>query len=128
MTKVMNCARHSTWYDYGDQCPSCAVETPVPWQCPKCRYWVDDREHECVEMVSLSSALDVQVGGAHYKEMSIQPVEYVLANRLGFCEGNVVKYVSRWKEKGGVEDLKKARHYLDLLIEHESGMTERADR
>ena len=48
----------------------------------------------------------------------IQPVEYILANGLGFCEGAVVKYVSRWKDKGGIEDLKKARHFLDLYIEH----------
>jgi hypothetical protein len=51
--------------------------------------------------------------------MVIQPVEYVLANGIGFCEGNVIKYVSRWQQKGGVEDLRKARHYLDLLIDHQ---------
>jgi hypothetical protein len=65
------------------------------------------------------AALDVQEGGNHYKEMKIQPVEYIMANGLGFVEGNVVKYVSRWQKKGGVEDLKKARHFLDLLIEYE---------
>lgn len=59
-----------------------------------------------------------QVGGDHYKSMAIQPVDYILANNLGFIEGCVVKYVSRWKAKGGVEDLKKARHFLDLLIEY----------
>lgn len=63
------------------------------------------------------SALDRQFGGSHYKEMAIQPVEFILANKLDFCEGNVVKYVSRWKVKNGIEDLRKARHYLDLLIE-----------
>lgn len=62
-------------------------------------------------------ALDVQEGGSHYKGKAIQPVEFIVANGIGFCEGNVVKYVTRWKDKGGVEDLKKARHYLDLLIE-----------
>jgi hypothetical protein len=62
-------------------------------------------------------AMAVQVGGAHYKEMAIQPVEYILKNGIGYCEGNVIKYVSRWRHKGGIEDLKKARHYLDLLIE-----------
>ncbi len=63
------------------------------------------------------TALDVQVGGGHYKNMRIQPIEYTLANGLGFCEGNVIKYVSRYKSKNGVEDLKKAKHYLELLIE-----------
>lgn len=52
----------------------------------------------------------------HY-DMEIQPITYIMANGLGFCEGNIVKYVSRYKEKGGIEDLKKARHYLDMLID-----------
>lgn len=58
-----------------------------------------------------------QVGGTHYVDMAIQPVEYIQKNNLGFLEGCVVKYVSRWKAKNGVEDLKKARHCLDMLIE-----------
>lgn len=62
-------------------------------------------------------ALKHQIGGEHYHKRSIQPIEFVLANRLGFCEGSIVKYVTRWQDKGGVEDLKKARHYLDFLIE-----------
>lgn len=71
---------------------------------------------------SPQSALDIQVGGDHYKTMKIQPIQYILANNLGFVEGAVVKYVSRWKVKGeGVTDLKKARHFLDLLIQHEEG-------
>lgn len=60
----------------------------------------------------------LQVGGMHYKSLTIQPAEFSIANGLGFCEGNVVKYVTRWKAKGGVQDLRKARHYLDMLIEH----------
>lgn len=73
---------------------------------------------DLVELPKGVSPLDVQIGGDHYKKAGIQPIEYILANNLGFVEGNVVKYVSRWKDKGGVEDLKKARHYLDMLIEH----------
>ena len=65
------------------------------------------------------SALDVQVGGSHYKDMAIQPVEYIHANGLGYIEGNIIKYVSRWRRKNGVADLEKARHYIDLLIELE---------
>lgn len=64
-------------------------------------------------------ALDVQVAGDHYKDKAIQPVMYIHANKLGFCEGNVIKYVSRWKDKGGVDDLLKAKHYIELLIEME---------
>lgn len=67
------------------------------------------------------SAIEKQVGGSHYKDFPIQPVTFIVANRLGFLEGNIVKYLCRWPKKGGVEDLKKARHYLDLLIEFEEG-------
>lgn len=70
---------------------------------------------------ALKNALDAQVGGGHYKSLPVQPVEYIHKNGIGFCEGNVIKYVSRWRAKGGVEDLKKARHFLDLLIEMEKG-------
>jgi hypothetical protein len=66
------------------------------------------------------SALDIQTGGSHYKDLKIQPVEYIHANDLGFCEGSVVKYITRWRAKNGIEDLKKARHFIDLLIELES--------
>lgn len=66
------------------------------------------------------SALDEQVAGDHYKGLAIQPVEYIHANGVGYFEGNVIKYVTRWKAKGGVADLRKARHYLDLLIELET--------
>lgn len=69
------------------------------------------------EVEVATSALDVQVGGGHYKSKGIQPVQYCMANDIGFMEGSVIKYVTRWKDKGGVEDLKKARHFLDMLIE-----------
>ena len=66
------------------------------------------------------NALDIQVGGNHYKKLKIQPVEYIHANGLGFCEGNAIKYLSRWRDKGGVADLEKAKHYIELLIELET--------
>ena len=62
-------------------------------------------------------ANSLQVGGSHYKDKAIQPWDYIASNGLGYLEGNVVKYVSRWREKGGLEDLKKAQHYLTKLIE-----------
>ncbi len=58
-----------------------------------------------------------QIGGSHYKDKPIQPWDYIAANRLGYLEGNIVKYVSRYKEKDGIADLHKAKHYLDKLIE-----------
>jgi hypothetical protein len=65
------------------------------------------------------SALNEQHGGDHYRTMAIQPVEYIHRNDIGFIEGNVIKYVSRWRNKGGIDDLRKARHFIDLLIEME---------
>lgn len=59
---------------------------------------------------------NTQVGGNHYAKYAIQPTEYIIKNKLDFCEGNVVKYVTRYKDKNGIEDLRKARHYLDILI------------
>jgi hypothetical protein len=65
------------------------------------------------------NALDVQVAGSHYKKHGIQPVEYIHTNKIGYFEGNVIKYVTRWRDKGGIADLEKAKHYIDLLIELE---------
>jgi len=65
-------------------------------------------------------SLKKQVAGSHYKELPIQPVEYVYRNDVGFFEGNVIKYVTRWRDKGGLDDLEKAKHYLEMLIEFES--------
>lgn len=72
------------------------------------------------EPVNSSLANDTQVGGQHYKSKAIQPWDYIVSNNLGYLEGNVVKYVSRHREKNGVEDLKKAMHYLQKLIETET--------
>ena len=55
----------------------------------------------------------------HYRA-DIQPIEYIVANNMGFCEGNVIKYISRWEMKGGVDDLEKAKHYIEMLIEQEN--------
>lgn len=60
-----------------------------------------------------------QVGGDHYANKKIQPIQYIMANELPFCEGNIVKYITRWREKGGVEDLRKIKEYCDFLIQGE---------
>ena len=72
-------------------------------------------------MKKKNNSLDVQVGGNHYKQMVIQPIEYTMANNLNFCQGNIIKYVSRYKAKSGKADLEKAKHYIDLLIDLEYG-------
>jgi hypothetical protein len=63
------------------------------------------------------SALDTQVQGTHYKDMLIQPVEFIVKNNLAFLEANVIKYVCRHRNKNGIEDLNKAIHYLELAKE-----------
>ena len=65
------------------------------------------------------SALNTQINGTHYRELAIQPVEFIHANQIPYMEGNVIKYVVRWKAKGGLADLEKAKHYIELLIELE---------
>ena len=69
------------------------------------------------------SAKDVQIGGGHYKKYKIQPTEFIHKNSIPFIEGNIVKYVIRHRDKNGIQDLLKAKHYIELLIEldyHES--------
>jgi hypothetical protein len=91
----------------------------------ECRYFIklddvgDERTLDKVnfELVSID-AKSSQVGGNHYSKLAIQPYEYVTANGIPYIEGNVIKYVTRWKDKGGVEDLKKAIHSLEWLIEY----------
>jgi hypothetical protein len=64
-----------------------------------------------------------QVGGTHYSSLAIEPIQFIETNQLGYHEGNVVKYVSRWRNKNGVEDLRKAMWYIERLIsiEEEKG-------
>jgi len=66
------------------------------------------------------SPLRTQVSGDHYRYHAIQPIEYIHANGIPFAEGNIIKYVTRWRDKGGIKDLEKARHYIDLLISLET--------
>jgi len=63
------------------------------------------------------TSLSRQIGGRHYKDFTIQPVEFIFANDIPYIEGNIIKYVCRWKFKNGIEDLEKAKHYLDMLID-----------
>jgi hypothetical protein len=62
------------------------------------------------------SALDEQVGGAHYKQMKIQPVEFIVENNIPYCEANVIKYISRHRSKNGEQDVRKAIHYCQLIL------------
>lgn len=67
----------------------------------------------------MSDALSVQVGGNHYKGLAIQPVEYCQRNKLGFCESSAIKYITRHKDKNGRQDIEKAIHFLEMLLDFE---------
>ena len=93
-------------------------DTNGGWDCLRCKTkgWGGHPaalEHKC------AGALGRQEGGNHYKGLAVQPVEYIHRNGIGYMEGNAIKYLTRWRSKGGIEDLRKARHYIDLLIEME---------
>lgn len=66
-----------------------------------------------------TSALEKQVGGDHYKQFTIQPIEFINANNLSYMQGNVIKYVVRYSFKDGLTDLEKAKHYIEMMIEFE---------
>ncbi len=78
---------------------------------------IEIQQSENKPYTTLSLANTQQVAGDHYKRLAIQPWDFIAANNLGYFEGNVIKYVVRWKEKGGITDLNKALHYLQKLIE-----------
>lgn len=83
------------------------IEIPVENSC------VDDC---CNANSGIKEMQELQKDG-HYHKCKIEPIEYILANNLGFCEGNVVKYITRYKDKGGVDDLRKIKIYVDYLID-----------
>ena len=98
---------------------------------------IDEDEHSyhasdlvlvnCKEETQVYNPLVAQEGGGHYKNRGIQPLEYTMKNNLSFCEGNVVKYISRYKSKNGIEDLAKVIHYALLAsyeVYGEQGSTE----
>ena len=84
----------------------------------KIKQYLDEMQQQHLLQVNAQiRANEQQIGGAHYAVKAIQPWDFIIANNIGYLEGNIIKYISRWKDKGGVEDLKKAQHYLQKLIE-----------
>ena len=67
------------------------------------------------------NATSKQIGGDHYKNCAIQPIDYIVKNNLDFLEGNIVKYITRHKTKNGIEDIKKVIHYAELILEKKYG-------
>ena len=71
-----------------------------------------------------SKVYNKQIGGSHYKDMVVQPSEFINKNKLQFAEGNAIKYICRHAHKGEVQDLEKAKHYIDMIIERDYGPQE----
>jgi hypothetical protein len=72
----------------------------------------------------MTNPLDVQIGGDHYKRLKIQPMEYSMANNLDPCQHTAIKYITRFRDKGGIADLEKAKHTIDMLIKFEQDKQE----
>ncbi|WJZ48140.1 nucelotide kinase [Phage DSL-LC05] len=107
----------------GDVCPLCVNTRSQPGETVE----VTQEELEEWNKKMTQNALEKQVDGNHYKDLPIQPIEYIHANAMGYMEGNVVKYISRWRKKNGMADLEKAKHYIELLIELENRRARKTD-
>ena len=132
-----------------DSCSSCVYDWNVPaYESNACPHNAEHGRLECtlnedvlmhftdgtqkattpvVSSSVTSSALNTQVGGEHYKQMKIQPVEYIHANNLSFLEGNVVKYITRHKTKNKAQDIRKIIHYCTLILQLEYNETYEQD-
>lgn len=89
---------------------------------------IDLNKLPCAKQPNMTKANDIQHGGTHYKDMTIEPWDFISSNQLDFLEGSVVKYVSRWRRKAGLEDLMKAQHFLAKLIEVEQAKIDQAKK
>jgi hypothetical protein len=100
----------------------------MPYDCTKCGKHLETGELcECREKTQLriiheelandlNNLPDIR-HQAHYEQFVIQPKDFIIKNELSFCQGNAIKYICRYQMKGGVEDLEKAKHYIDMMIE-----------
>lgn len=93
---------------------------------PVSRYFSEKSDFQCVHGMPFdsvcdecSNALNTQVGGNHYTKLKIQPMEYSMANNLDACQHTIIKYVTRFRDKNGIEDLEKAKHVINMLITFE---------
>lgn len=70
--------------------------------------------------MEVKNAIDLQIGGSHYKTLQMQPVEFIVSAGLSYIQGNIVKYITRYKHKNGKQDVEKCMHYAQLAIELQS--------
>ena len=118
--------KHGVPFDAPFSCVKCYEESKnIPFNFEIKEENLDKTEIPPLELCcTTKSAMDVQIGGNHYKKMKIQPMEYSMANNLDAMQHTIIKYVSRFRDKNGIEDLKKAKHTLDMLIEWENSNVE----
>jgi len=112
--------------DFVELTPDRMKEIYVPSEKVNNIFMSEDKPLNCLERKYIEEnpreqgkALDVQIGGNHYKKYKIQPMEYAMKNNLNACQFNIVKYVTRYKDKNGLDDLKKAKHCIDIIIQME---------
>lgn len=79
--------------------------------------FTSDEPEDDLLYVTEPKALEKQVAGSHYKNMAIQPIEFSMKNNLNACQHSAIKYICRYKDKGGLEDLAKAKHFIEMLEE-----------
>lgn len=133
MTTVSDC--DGCLHDAGDRCmsgscspqyaPDVAREQAIRFTYPDEKILrhacsAEEAASEAMKRLSVTGALNTQVGGDHYRKLKIQPIEYIHTNNIPFAEGSIIKYVTRWRDKNGIKDLEKAKHFIELLIELES--------
>ena len=105
--------RKNCKFDLSIQCDNDNCETDTKSLCPR-NYWMLNNNLWSKHLVE--SPEQEQIGGDHYKNFVIQPSEFILRNKLGWLEGNVIKYVCRHSFKNGAEDIRKGIHYLKLIL------------
>jgi hypothetical protein len=118
--------KQNYWVDKGNGIPITNIRTPPPTPVPM-QFWdksINDATAQDWDAVrpdisepnDATDPLSYQVGGDHYTKMKIQPIEYIHANKMDFMDGCIVGYISRWRDKGGVQDLQKIKQFVDLII------------
>lgn len=105
---MVNCVKHGLIGINENYCDICASEEP-------------QERHYKTHQLAQDSAFNTQVGGSHYTKLAIQPMEYSFKNKLDPCQHTAIKYITRFRDKGGKQDLEKAIDCIQMLIEMEYG-------
>ena len=107
--------------DKEDFMPTCEHGVGLDGECSLCKLSIDMASYKSMGMQGVIKPFATQVGGDHYTKLPIQPMEYSMKNNLDACQHTIIKYVTRFRDKNGIEDLEKAKHVIDMLIAYEKG-------